>query len=263
MIFLFFIYNDRFNLISLFVCFFYQKKMYNSSTLFLVILTFICINSVLSSGKPWDPVPGEAKYYQNIHQELLNQTKRFGSEIQVVFLGSSSISAWTLFGNEIWKNYYQKHQSYNYGVWGDRTENILWRIENGELDGLQPKLIVLEIGHWNIAKGEDSSADIAKATQIILKKLLKKLPNTKILLISIIPCDQQEDHMQKIDEINNIIKNNSDNSKIFYLDVAKYFRNESGKLINEFHYHGMTTIDEKGYEKWHEIMKPMFEKLLQ
>ena len=247
--------------VCLFVC--YQKKMYNSSTLFLVILTFICINSVLSSGKPWEPEPDANMWYQSKHQKLLNQTKQFGSEIQAVFLGSTFISAWTMFGKEIWKDYYQKHQSYNYGVWGDRSENILWRIENGELDGLQPKLIVLEIGHWNIAKGEDSSADIAKATQIILEKLLKKLPNTKILLISIIPCDQQEDHMQKIDEINNIIKNNSDDSKIFYLDVAKYFRNESGQLIDEYYYHGMSLIGKKGYQKWHEIMKPMFEKLLQ
>ncbi|XP_027194416.2 platelet-activating factor acetylhydrolase IB subunit beta homolog [Dermatophagoides pteronyssinus] len=236
--------------------------MYNSSTLFLVILTFICINSVLSSGKPWEPEPDANMWYQSKHQKLLNQTKQFGSEIQAVFLGSTFISAWTMFGKEIWKNYYQKHQSYNYGIWNDRTENVLWRIENGELDGLQPKLIVLEIGLFNIINTDDSTVDIAEAIQIILKKLLKKFPNTKILLISVLPCGNKAND-QKVDEINDIIENNSDDSKIFYLDLAKYFRNESGKLIKEYYYDNALVFSKKGYEKWHEIMKPMFEKLLQ
>nr|XP_027194416.1 platelet-activating factor acetylhydrolase IB subunit beta homolog [Dermatophagoides pteronyssinus] len=234
--------------------------MFRSSSTILLLTIFLVTNIILISCIPWKSE--QHKGTESKHQHLLNQTHEYGQQIHGIFLGDSITEGWLNNGKNVWKQYYSNRHVFNYGIGGDRTEHVLWRIENGELDGLNPKLIVFEIGYWNIVMG-DSSVDIAEAIRIILEKLLKKFPNTKILLISVLPWDHKEDHMQKIDEINSIIKNNSDDSKIFYLDLAKYFRNESGQLIDEYYNEKTMILSKKGYQIWHKIMKPMFEKLLQ
>ncbi|XP_027194417.2 platelet-activating factor acetylhydrolase IB subunit alpha2-like [Dermatophagoides pteronyssinus] len=236
--------------------------MYNSSTLFLIILAIIGNTCMIlsSSSKPWDPVPQYIPTYQSKHQQLLNQTKQFGKKIQIVFLGDSIVENWLNNGKKIWQQYYEKHQSYNYGIGGDLTQHVLWRIDNGELDGLQPKLLVLLVGTNNVAN-HDKPADVGKAMQIILKKLLTKLSNVKILLMSIFPRGGQKDD-QQVDEINEIIKKNSDNSKVFYLDVTKKFRTNVGQLIEKLYMPDKLHLSEEGYKMWQKIMQPMFDKLL-
>jgi hypothetical protein len=82
----------------------------------------------------------------NHHENLLKQTMDHKEDIKVVFLGDSITFAWLNSGKEIWNKYFVPRHAYNYGIGGDRTENVIWRIENKEFDGVKAKVVVLKIG---------------------------------------------------------------------------------------------------------------------
>ena len=74
------------------------------------------------------------------------------NETKVVFIGASITEFWQNEGKEIWNSYYVNRSAFDYGIGGDTTSNVLWRIQNHELDGLKPKVIVLQIGIQTVIK---------------------------------------------------------------------------------------------------------------
>ena len=88
----------------------------------------------------------------------------------------------------MWQKYYGDRKAMNAGIGGDQTQHVLWRLDNGNIDGIKPKLAVIMIGTNN--SGTDSSEDIAAGIKAIVAKLREKLPETKILLLGIFPAAQ-------------------------------------------------------------------------
>jgi len=76
----------------------------------------------------------------------VNLTKAHGPDEQIIFIGASSIEFWLTNGINVWKEHYEPRHAYNYGIGGDRVENVLWRVENGEFDNVKPKVVVLLVG---------------------------------------------------------------------------------------------------------------------
>ncbi len=79
---------------------------------------------------------------------LLNQTAAHKLDIKIVFFGDSITEEWAGNGKDIWNKYYAPRHAYNYGIGGDRTEHLIWRIENKEFDGVMAKVVVLEIDNF-------------------------------------------------------------------------------------------------------------------
>jgi beta-glucosidase len=106
---------------------------------------FLFIAQSLAQNHPWI---GQTKdtNWMNHHDNLLKQTMEHRDDIKVVFLGDSITFAWLNSGKELWNKYYVPRHAYNYGVGGERTENVIWRIENKEFDGVKAKVVVLKIG---------------------------------------------------------------------------------------------------------------------
>ena len=94
---------------------------------------------------PWVAHSKDQNWW-NHHNALLNQTEAHREDIQVVFLGDSITFGWLNYGKDLWNKYYKPLHAYNYGIGGDRTENVIFRIENKEFDGIKPKAVVLMIG---------------------------------------------------------------------------------------------------------------------
>jgi len=82
---------------------------------------------------------------------LLKLTKTHNGDEQIVFIGASSVENWMYNGREVWANNYMPRHAYNYGVAGDRVENVLWRVENGEFENVKVKVVVLLVGKWEYA----------------------------------------------------------------------------------------------------------------
>ena len=92
---------------------------------------------------------GQVDNWTHRHELLMNQTRLHGGDAKVIFLGDSITYRWSKLGKPVWTSKYEPRKAYNYGIGGDRTENILWRIQHGEFEKVDPKLVVLMIGKDN------------------------------------------------------------------------------------------------------------------
>ena len=116
-----------------------------------------------------------------MHEKFLSQAKK--GDIDLLFLGDSITQGWN--NNEVWRRHFGPRKAANFGIGGDRTEHVLWRIQNGELEGIAPKVTVLMIGTNN--SGANTPEEIAQGITAIVDELRKRLPNTKILLLGVFP----------------------------------------------------------------------------
>lgn len=195
------------------------------------------------------------------HEEKLTEEGRESADL--LFLGDSITQGWETDGKETWDKYYADRKSFNLGFGGDRTENILWRLEHGEVDGINPKLTVLSIGTNNTGHRQDSPECTAEGISRIVTELKKRLPNTKILLLAIFPRDENPDGelRQLNNEVNQRIEQLTDQERVFFLDVNHAFLTDEGILPAEImpdHLHP----NEQGYQLWAEAMEPTIRGLL-
>ena len=127
------------------------------------------------------PKTGNAGFFQK-HEKFLARAK--SGPIGVLFLGDSITEGWAK-APHIWDHYYGQFQPANFGIGGDLTQHVIWRIENGELDGISPKVVVLMLGTNNSAA--HTAEQIAAADRKIVQMIRARLPQTRVLLLAIFP----------------------------------------------------------------------------
>lgn len=189
--------------------------------------------------------------------------------VGVVFIGDSITQGWGKFP-EIWEKAWGKYQPANFGIGGDRTQHVIWRIEEGELDKISPKVAVLMIGTNNTM--DDSAKDIAKANRKIVSMIQDKLPNTKILLLAVFPrgprsmrggvADPWEMRMDKIRAINADMTKLDNGKSIRFLDLGPKFTSADGTIAHAI-MPDQLHLSAAGYEIWVEGMAPLLEEMMQ
>lgn len=186
-----------------------------------------------------------------------------GKQIDLVFLGNSITQSWGSEernvwgpGKEIWNEYYKNRNAANFGISGDRTQHILWRIENGCFDEIRPKLIVLHIGTNNM--NDNSVEEIAEGIKTILQLLKQKTPTSKILLLGIFPRGEfPNDPLRiKANKVNKMIKSFSDDQAIFYKDIKLAFLTADGKGDPTKMSADFLHLKKEGYRAWAEAIEP-------
>src|SRR6185312_3578540 len=134
--------------------------------------------------------------------------------------------------NEVWKRFYGPRNVANFGIGGDRTQHVLWRIQNGELDGIEPKVVVLMIGTNNASSG--TADEIVQGITAIVEELRHRLPKARILLLGVFPRGQKPDATrEKLNSVNAKIAHLDDGSHVKFLDIGKSFLNEDGTISRE------------------------------
>ena len=186
-------------------------------------------------------------------QKNLNDADR-QPKIDLIFDGDSITNLWTTTGAEIWKDRYVKLNAFDFGISGDQTQNLLWRLQNGQVNGLHPKLIVLLIGTNNIS---NTPEQIAEGIKAILPEYQKRCPHAAILLQGIFPRGERptDPNRARIDSVNRIIASFADGNKIIYLDFGDKFLQSDGTLSAEImgDYLHLTA---KGYQIWADAIRP-------
>ncbi len=187
----------------------------------------------------------------------------------VVFLGDSITQGWGSVP-EIWEKAWGKYQPANFGIGGDRTQHVIWRIEEGELDKVSPKAVVLMIGTNNTM--DDSAKDIAKANRKIVRMIHEKLPDTKILLLAVFPRgprtmrgnvdDPWEMRMKKIRAINADMAKLDNGDSIRFLDLGPKFTSADGTIAHAI-MPDQLHLSPAGYQIWVEGMAPLLEEMMQ
>jgi lysophospholipase L1-like esterase len=198
------------------------------------------------------------------HIELLEKAKR--GNIELYFEGDSITRRWEgeTRHRDNWDQNFTGWKAANFGAGGDRTQNVLYRIENGELEGVNPKVIVLLIGTNNVGfvpvegSGLDPVEDTTRGIKACLNALRQRAPKAKILLMGITPRNTNGSPalMSTVNQINSRIAKFADGKTIKYLNINDKLADKDGKL-----YEGMTEdglhLTNKGYQVWADAMKPI------
>jgi len=161
---------------------------------------------------------------------------------------------------EAWNQY----KLLNLGCSGDRTENVLWRFENGEIDGLSPKLVILLIGTNNTGHRGDPPDQIAAGIRRIIDILRVRMPGARILLTGILPCGQKPNDPKRVnnEKVNEIIKTFADDQKVFFLDMRNKFVGPDGALCDGYKSDGLH-LNPRGYAILAETLTPLVTKLME
>lgn len=204
------------------------------------------------------PVPRESDKWKAKH-EAINQRVQQG-DVGLLWIGDSIVERWTEHGKRTWKKYYAPRHAANLGISGDCTEHVLWRLQNGNIDGINPKLAIVMIGQNN--GPHNTAEEIAEGVLDIVDTLRTKLPETKILLLSITYRGQYPNEEQpRLQAASDITAKAADNTHIFYLDMHKIFLNPDGsiskKLMPDYEHPSAA-----GFRLWAKTIEPAVARLL-
>jgi beta-glucosidase len=209
------------------------------SVTFLFVLSFIsCVISQDQSSPATNSaeiaVKGTGEWWQIRHQEI---SDRLTLNPELILVGNSIFHTLDEEDRKIvWEKYLSRYQTVNMGISGDRTENVIWRLQNGALDGINPKLAIILIGtnntdgnhYLNISTPEELEKGIWKICEIIREKL----PATKILLLGILPYGYKPNHRDEINkETNSLIAEfPGRDSFILYRDIRNLYLDKDGQV---------------------------------
>ncbi len=196
------------------------------------------------------------------HQELL--AKRKQGRIDVYFEGDSIVRRWGAVDYpELLANWRQNFFGWNaadFGWGADRIENILWRLENGELDGVNPKVIVLLAGTNNVGNRktpEGAGARAADGLEAVVRLMRRKAPDATIILTAIFPRNDNMAVMPVIDQINAHLARIADGKKVRYLNINRKLADKHGKLIDGMMNPDLLHPSVKGYQVWADALRPI------
>mgnify|MGYP000093386846 CR=1 FL=1 len=185
--------------------------------------------------KPLSVIPTERNeaWWQQRHQQKISELQGLNQPIELMFLGDSITHAWEVEGEAYWQQHFAHRKALNLGFAGDRTEHLLWRIQNGEINSLSPKWVILLIGTNNAGHRHDSPEEIADGVKAILGELKQRLPNSKILLMAIFPRSRNKSKRmrKRVDSANKLIKEYSDGKQLLWLDINHHFLTDEGVLL--------------------------------
>jgi lysophospholipase L1-like esterase len=201
------------------------------------------------------------------HRQLLAKTKQ--GTIDVYFEGDSITRRWgatdypALLAN--WKRNFHGWNAANFAWGGDTTHNILWRLQNGELDSVSPKVIVLQAGTNNLpwtGPADDSQVDdVVTGIRAIIAHFRQHVPNATIVLTAIFPRSQNKALTPTIARINDQLKTLTDGKRIQFLNLNDQLTDSDGELLPEMAPDGLH-LSEAGYQLWGDALKPILTRIL-
>ncbi|MBN1566825.1 MAG: hypothetical protein JXA73_03195 [Acidobacteria bacterium] len=252
-----------------------------SRTIFILIVaailaeTGIVLPALVSAQIPPvaadQPAPRVDRNSKVAHEQLLDKAKK--GVIDIYFEGDSITRRWgaTDYPELLahWTQNFFGWNAANFGWGADSIQNILWRLHNGELDGVHPKIIVLLAGTNNVGNtvpaggDEEKAADITRGLKAVLDVMQAKAPEAVIILMGIFPRNDNMAVMPTISKINNNLAGFADGKKIRYLNINDRLADKDGRLFDGM----MHPFDKlhptiKGYQVWADALKPIFFELL-
>jgi lysophospholipase L1-like esterase len=226
----------------------------------LLALAGTTVNALAHSAT--DPAPRPDDWWQKRHQSFNQRVGELGEKAQIIFIGDSITQGWEGEGKDVWAKFYSSRNAINLGIGGDRTQHVLWRLENGNLAGLKPKAAVVMIG-TNNSGGEDNTVEqIADGVTAIVKTLRQKLPGTKILLLPIFPRGENPNPQRgKLLQINQILQKLADGVNVFWVDFGYKFINAQGQIPHDL-MPDYLHLSPKAYGIWAESIEPTLAAVL-
>ncbi len=224
----------------------------------LVALTAAPVHSADKSHDAIKPVPRQGRWMKR--HESFNARVAKGN-VDLIFIGDSITQGWEGRGKNVWAKFYGKRNAVNLGIGGDRTQHVIWRLDNGNVKDISPKAAVIMIGTNN--SGSNTSQQIAEGVTAIVKQLRDKLPKTKVLLLAVFPRGTNKaDKRRQVNEgANAIFAKLADGASVHYLDIGPKFLEDDGTLTREI-MPDLLHLSEKGYTIWAESIEAKVAELM-
>ncbi|MGD8175576.1 GDSL-type esterase/lipase family protein [Marinimicrobium sp. ARAG 43.8] len=177
-------------------------------------------------------------------------------DVDLLFIGDSITEGWP---PALMEEYFGDYQWANFGIGGDKTENLLWRLNNGAVGNLDPQAVSLLIGVNNLGLSQHSPDDVALGVQAVVETLLDAFPNARILVHGVFPYRESPDDpaRDQVRQINRQIANLASEERVFYLNIGDQLVEEDGHISTDImpdHLH----LSEQGYRIWAGNLQPIF-----
>ena len=234
------------------------------ANLFAQTNAVVTSTNVVAQNTATNPVPLGAGWVRR-HEGFVRQAKQGG--IDILFMGDSITDFWRNRGSNVWNQYYAPRHAANFGISGDRTQHVLWRMDNGELDGIHPKVVVLMIGTNNTGKERNGQPrntvpETIAGVQAVVADIRARLPDSKILLLAIFPRGTLDDPQRaQVALINTVIAKLDDGSMVRFLDIGPKFLESDGTLPRSI-MPDLLHPNEHGYQIWADAMEPTLDEMM-
>lgn len=227
-----------------------------------VLLALSLVVAVPAAAQNTAVIP--APFQPQRHEAFVEIAKH--GNIDCLLMGDSITDWWRSIGKAVYDKHFGSLKCANFGISGDRTQGVLWRMENGELDGYTPKMMMLMIGTNNLGGGTrpgNTPAEIAEGITAVVTKFRTKFPQARVLLLGVFPRGRTADNpaRERIREINAIIAKLDDGKSVKYMDIGAKFLEPDGSISVEVMKDGLHPT-EKGYQIWADAVTPAFLELL-
>jgi beta-glucosidase len=195
-------------------------------------------------------------------KQVLDNAKTNPGDYDIEFIGDSITQGWEGAGKNVWQEFYGKRKAINMGVGGDRTQHVLWRFENGQLDGIKAKVAVVMIGTNNSNNQDNTENENLEGVTAIVQQIRTRQPNTKIILLGIFPRGETfSEQRGKILQVNEALAKLDDGKNIFYLDFGSQLIESDGSISKSI-MPDFLHPNETGYKIWANAMEPKLKELL-
>jgi beta-glucosidase len=208
----------------------------------------------------------ETDRFLRLHESFLARGK--AGPIGVLFVGDSIVNHWRI-APAIWDKYFGKYQPANFGIPGDMTQNVIWRLDHGEFDGIHPKVVVFMLGTNNTSG--NTAAEIFAADKKIIDGIRAKIPETKVLLLGIFPREARKQEsstpapsplMTVIHAVNAQLATLDDGHNVRYLDLGPKFIGPDGQISAAIMADGVhPTV--AGFQVWADAMQPLLDEMME
>jgi lysophospholipase L1-like esterase len=201
------------------------------------------------------------------HEAYVAEAKKGG--VDILFLGDSITDGWRwdAGGKAIWDNTFAPRHAANFGIGYDRIQNVLWRIENGELDGIKPRVVVVLIGTNNHGYEDNGqprnrTPEIIEGVSNLVRRIQFHLPQTRILLFGVFPRGEKNDPIRaQVKAVNAGLATLADGDKVKFLDIGQKFLWPNGTLPREL-FPDLLHPNSRGYQIWADALVPALDATL-
>jgi cephalosporin-C deacetylase len=233
------------------------------------------LGALVAGNSPFEraelPAPRSDANSMKAHEQLL--AKRTAGKIDVYFIGDSITRRWgasdaqyaDLLAN--WKQNFTGWNAANFGWGADKTQHLLWRLRNGELEGVNPKIVVLMAGTNNVGKAAplgnagERAAEVVRGVKAVVGEIRQRAPDATVIVTGITPRNDNIAVMPIINEANLGIAALADGKSIRYINVNAGLADAENILRPGMAHDGLH-LTVRGYQVWADALKPIFTEIL-
>lgn len=215
----------------------------------------------LPSEPAWSYWPAAPESWIIVHKQFAARSQQ--GDVDIVFLGDSITKGWQQISSTNWADVTPALQAVNYGIGGDSTRQILWRIRHGVLDGINPRLVVLMIGTNNLYADQNAGTneEIAEGVKAIIGLIHEKTPAARVLLLGVLPR-QTKSWCDRIVALNGLLAGLNVPGRVRYFDPGAAFLGSDGRLKPELYSSDRVHLNAAGGEVLTTSVKPLVRELL-